>query len=336
MAYSRRAAHAGSWYEGSAAGLAAQADAILAGADGGSAAAAARLRGVIAPHAGLRWSGRVAAAAYARVREAARAQPSLKRVLLLGPSHHVRLDGLALSAAASWESPLGALRVDTAAGVALRAALAAAAVAVPLRALTRGEDEAEHSLEMQMPLLARALSAARGAGWAAGVAIFPVLVGSLSGGAAAAAAGALAPFLHCPDTLTVVSTDFAHWGERFGYTPCAARPCACGAAAAADAADDDISACIRALDAEGMQHLAALDGRSFAAYLQRTANTICGRKPLALLLDMLAAAHARGGARMCLDFVAYAQSAAVRSAQDSSVSYAAAALALRDDGAGGA
>jgi predicted class III extradiol MEMO1 family dioxygenase len=91
-----------------------------------------------------------------------------------------------------------------------------------------------------------------------------------------------------------------------------------------------------ALDAEGMQHLAALDGRAFAAYLQRTANTICGRKPLALLLDMLAVAHARGGARMCLDFVAYAQSAAVRSAQDSSVSYAAAALALRDDGAGGA
>lgn len=69
-------------------------------------------KAVIAPHAGYIYSGPIAASAYAQL---APSRDSIKRVVLLGPSHFVSFDGLAATGAAAFSTPLGTVPVDTAA-----------------------------------------------------------------------------------------------------------------------------------------------------------------------------------------------------------------------------
>ena len=66
-------------------------------------------KAIIAPHAGYRYSGPIAGSAYACL---ARGRNSIKRVVLLGPSHFVGFAGLAASSAGAFASPLGIVRVD--------------------------------------------------------------------------------------------------------------------------------------------------------------------------------------------------------------------------------
>ena len=56
--------------------------------------------------AGIRFCGHVAAASFAGLRK------DVKRVFILGPSHHVYLDSIALSQATELETPFGKLPVD--------------------------------------------------------------------------------------------------------------------------------------------------------------------------------------------------------------------------------
>src|SRR5262249_58235466 len=63
-------------------------------------------KAVIAPPAGSVYSGRVAAAAFATVRE--RAQ-MVTRVVLIGPAHYVHLRGIAVPTVDAFETPLGSV-----------------------------------------------------------------------------------------------------------------------------------------------------------------------------------------------------------------------------------
>ena len=67
-----------------------------------------KLRSVIGPHAGFRFSGPTAAWAYKNID-----QTKYERVFLLGPSHKVFLDFIATTQCKEWETPLGNLPVDT-------------------------------------------------------------------------------------------------------------------------------------------------------------------------------------------------------------------------------
>jgi len=99
-------------------------------------------KAVVAPHAGYIYSGPIAASAYVRFLAA---RESIRRVVLLGPSHRVPFDGLATTSAETWATPLGAIPVDTAAIEQIR----------PLRQVSV-LDEAhihEHSLEVHLPFL---------------------------------------------------------------------------------------------------------------------------------------------------------------------------------------
>ena len=100
-----------------------------------------RLVGLIAPHAGLRYSGPVAAHAYACLRGRSRVV-----AVLVGPSHRVAFDGVALYDRGAWETPLGPARIDEAtAALLLGDGGVVAADERPHRQ--------EHSLEMQLPFL---------------------------------------------------------------------------------------------------------------------------------------------------------------------------------------
>ena len=80
---------AGSWYPGDARAIRAEVDRYLA--DVPATALPGRLIGLIAPHAGLRYSGPVAAHAYATLRGRDRVV-----AVLVGPSHRAAFDGVAL------------------------------------------------------------------------------------------------------------------------------------------------------------------------------------------------------------------------------------------------
>ena len=106
----RPAAVAGTWYPGAAEPLRAAVDGHLAAVE---ASPAGDIVALIAPHAGLRYSGPVAACAYRAI-----AGRRYDVVMLVGPSHHYGFEGVAVWPAGAFETPLG--RVEVEAGVADR------------------------------------------------------------------------------------------------------------------------------------------------------------------------------------------------------------------------
>ena len=66
-------------------------------------------KAIIAPHAGLVYSGPIAATVYASLLAD---KERIGRVVLLGPSHRVYLEGLALCSADYYETPLGKIEID--------------------------------------------------------------------------------------------------------------------------------------------------------------------------------------------------------------------------------
>lgn len=325
---------AGSWYTANGPALARELTQWLnatgiprpgaaAAAGNGSAPACSvpdgRLRAIIAPHAGYAYSGPVAAYAYACIDPSA-----YDRVVVLGPSHHVYMPGCAVSTAATLRTPIGDLVTDDVAVAQLRATGL-------FSAFEPAADEAEHSIEMHLPYLAHVFGARRSA-----IRVTCVVVGSLSTEAEATYGAAMAPLLlDSPRTLTVVSSDFCHWGRRFRYTRLGDPPPPAGLAR---------HAAIEAMDREGMALIERQDVPGWAAYLKRTGNTICGRHPIGVLLRAVEAWQG-GGAGQASDaataggtangnelpvgrgtlrtrFLKYAQSSPVVSSADSSVSYA--------------
>ena len=261
--------------------------------------ASAPTRALIGPHAGYSYCGHVLAHAYAGVDS-----EGLRRAIVLGPCHHVYSTSATISGVDAAETPFGPLAVDEEARTALFATGAFGGM-TPL-----GDDEAEHSLELHLPFLAAALGAKQGS--PSQILIVPIMVGALSPETEASVADALAPYLADPHTLFVVSSDFCHWGARFGYTR---------TLPGLGLADG-----IEALDREGMGLIAAQDGPGWKAYLARTGNTVCGRYPISLLLATLAACE---GVEHAVGWVAYDQSSRCVGPRDSSVSYASAVVAVK-------
>jgi AmmeMemoRadiSam system protein B/AmmeMemoRadiSam system protein A len=145
--------------------------------------------GFVVPHAGLEYSGSVAASACRCLQAAAP-----KRVILLGFSHRGMGEGVAMPAVERIETPLGEVAVDTSFTVFPR---------VPESRLC------DHSVEIQLPLLQKVLP---------GVPVVPLYVGTLLAKERREAAEALAGAMHSGDVL-VASSDFTHYGRAFGYTP---------------------------------------------------------------------------------------------------------------------
>lgn len=185
----RAPAVAGSWYPGTAEAVAREVDRHLAAA--AAPPLPGRLVALVSPHAGLRYSGPVAACGYALLRS--RAVPT---VVLVGPSHRVGFDGVALQASGSWATPLGSAAID--------ADTAAAIVAAGGGVLFDDDSahEEEHSLEMQLPFLQRVVPEAR---------IVPMLMGSQSREEIDATAAALVAALAGRDAVIVASSDLSHY-----------------------------------------------------------------------------------------------------------------------------
>jgi len=147
-------------------------------------------KAVIAPHAGYVYSGRVAATAFATLRE--RAQ-MVTRVVLIGPAHYVHLRGIAVPTVDAFETPLGSVPVDA---EALRAI-----ADLPFVTPADAPHAPEHALEVELPFLQLLLPAFR---------IVPLVVGEA---APRDVADVLRRLWGGPETLIVISSDLSHYHD---------------------------------------------------------------------------------------------------------------------------
>jgi AmmeMemoRadiSam system protein B len=144
-------------------------------------------KALIVPHAALKDIGPLAALAYARL---AQDRAVIRRIILMGPAHFVRIAGIALCSAEGFATPLGVLAVD-------RRTLGrlAALQAVEIEDLAHAF---EYSLEVQLPFLQEALDE---------VLIVPLAVGQM----APETVGLLLSLLWGgPETRIIVSSDLSH------------------------------------------------------------------------------------------------------------------------------
>ncbi|MBE2258753.1 MAG: AmmeMemoRadiSam system protein B, partial [Rhodobacteraceae bacterium] len=151
-------------------------------------AAGFRPKAIIAPHAGYVYSGPIAASVYAPLHAL---RESIRRVVLLGPTHRVAVNGLAAPAVSAFATPLGVVAVD-------RAAIAAIAP-LPQVVVSDAAHALEHSLEVQLPFLQAVLEQ---------FALVPLAVGRAS---AEQVAEVLDRLWGGDETLIVISSDLSHY-----------------------------------------------------------------------------------------------------------------------------
>ncbi|XP_014237172.1 protein MEMO1 [Trichogramma pretiosum] len=295
MDVSRRASHSGSWYTDHTQELNKQLSDWLGAADLSHGPA----RAIISPHAGYSYCGACAAFAYRQISPIV-----VRKIFILGPSHHVRLAGCALTTASIYKTPLYNLKID-------KQVIKDLMDTGYFEWMSMETDEDEHSIEMQLPYIAKVMEDYKDA-----FTVVPILVGSLTPDKEAMYGKLLAPYLEDPSTLFVISSDFCHWGQRFRYTY---YDKSCGA----------IHKSIKNLDKMGMDLIENLTPSAFTDYLKKYGNTICGRHPISVLLQMIKSLKERdSNQRMNLKFLKYAQSSQCNNINDSSVSYASASLVI--------
>ncbi|RMF97818.1 MAG: AmmeMemoRadiSam system protein B [Candidatus Schekmanbacteria bacterium] len=203
---------------------------------------------LIEPHAGYIYSGKAAAAGYNCLKG-----KDIERVIILAPSHYAYFEGIALSSADYFETPLGRIPVEK--------AICSKLSKIKGFSYNDSAHSREHSIEIQLPFLQRALD---------NFSIIPLLVGEVEGSEYKRFADSIKPFIN-DKTIVIASSDFTHYGSRFGYLPFR----------------KDIPENLKRIDMAAEDFILKKDSTGFIKYFNETGITICGRKPIAILLNLL-------------------------------------------------
>ncbi len=139
---------------------------------------------MISPHAGYVFSGPVAGKGYATINK------NIKRVILIGPSHYKYIEGVVLTNADYYHTPLGKVKIDKHVVQYLRKN-------VPSTTAAEAEGP-EHCIEVQLPFLQVQLSE---------FSIVPILTGKCD---IKKIAEDLLPYID-KQTLVIASSDFSHY-----------------------------------------------------------------------------------------------------------------------------
>ncbi len=187
----KQPAVAGSFYPADKALLTKTVDSLLAGVN--DKRGEGRLVALIAPHAGYRYSGGIAAYTYDHLKER-----DIKTVILIGPSHREPFRGVSVYTGEGMMTPLGVMKVDT--------KLAAS--------LINKESEVnyipkafskEHSLEVQLPFLQRINK---------DIKVVPILIGTPTRGSFQYLTKRLTEILSRDESIIMIaSTDFSHYHD---------------------------------------------------------------------------------------------------------------------------
>ncbi len=147
------------------------------------------LLGLIAPHAGIQYSGSTAAHAYKLIEGR-----TYERVIVLGPSHFTYVGDVATTPVRAWETPLGRVPLDW-------DFVQALAARMPVHHISR---DREHSIEMQLPFLQVVLGE---------FTLVPLLMSAYTVDAARQLGLALAELVNPETDLLVASTDLSHLND---------------------------------------------------------------------------------------------------------------------------
>ncbi len=178
---------AGTWYPGNLNQLAKSIDAYLA--DAPTPELPGELVGVIAPHAGHRYSGAVAAHAFKALQGS-----DADTIVVLSPLHDAAPSPLLTTEHDAYWTPLGVIPVDRPLVKEIQTACE-----VPITPIAADH---EHSLEIELPFLQRVLNTFN---------LIPIMIRNDSAAVCLALAKALAAVLQGRRCLLVASSDLSHF-----------------------------------------------------------------------------------------------------------------------------
>ena len=188
----RPAQLAGTWYTGDPGLLAQEVGAYIQNAE--TPPADQEIVGLVAPHAGHRYSGEVAGYAYSLVRGL-----SFDTVVVVSPFHHGHRQPVLTTAHSCYQTPLGKIDVDQKHLKALETILSEQSHLT----LARLAYDQEHAVEIQLPFLQSALSGE--------FTLLPLMLSGFQAAAAIRLGEALAQILAGTNSLLVASTDLSHF-----------------------------------------------------------------------------------------------------------------------------
>lgn len=212
------------------------------------------VRALIVPHAGLSYSGSLAAACF-RLLD----RKKVRRIVLLAPSHHMPFKGVILPSYSSYRLHSGVIPVDA------KVVRELASLGAPFSLIMESKKDPhykEHALEVELPLIQEYAPRAK---------IIPLIVGSLDPSEVKKVSQALKKYLD-KETVVVVSSDFTHYGPRFDNIPFKV--------------DQATPFKIRSLDNGLLQPIFNRSLSQFLTHITEAESTVCGKNPLSVLLGL--------------------------------------------------
>ncbi len=242
----RPSALAGSWYPGDAKELAQMVDGFLAKAT--IPAVQGKVVALISPHAGYAWSGLAAAHGYKLIHKG-----DYDVVVIMAPSHTTAFHGASILDVDYYSTPLGRIPLARDICDKLREN--------PLIGCRPEAHYTEHSVEIQLPFLQRRLEEFQ---------LVPIVMGDMRPDEMREVGQAIQAAVAGRRVLFVASSDFTHYGFRFGYLPFT----------------NDQKNKLKALDMGAVERIVDKDFDGFIEYKKRTGITVCGWIPISTLLSM--------------------------------------------------
>lgn len=182
---------AGTWYPNHPKTLAQMVDQFLQAADGSGPDG--KPLAILAPHAGLRYSGPVAGYSFNCLRGL---RPEV--VVVIGPMHHLHTAPLLTSGHEAYETPLGVVKVDKDSVEHIHHSLKESLG----YGLTRIREDPEHSVEVELPFLQRLFG---------DFLLLPIMIVNQHLAVAEALGRALAEALRGRSVVMVASSDLSHY-----------------------------------------------------------------------------------------------------------------------------
>jgi AmmeMemoRadiSam system protein B/AmmeMemoRadiSam system protein A len=202
--------------------------------------------GAITPHAGYTFSGHVASSIYKLI-----SQSKKKNIIILAPSHHIPLKGIALLSSNAYKTPLGIIPIQK--------TIYNKIAALPFCTYNNNIFAKEHSLEMQIPLIQWHIPNAK---------IIPLIIGNITKKQRQKIASLLKSYL--PNAVIIATSDFTHHGEKYKYSPF----------------KSNVQDNIRQLDSYIIQPILNNNPSQFLKNIKTTKASICGSMPISVLLDI--------------------------------------------------
>lgn len=250
------------------------------------------IKAVISPHAGYRFCGPTAGAVYSQINP-----ENYEKVVIIGPSHYESFKGVLLSSYEYFDSPFGEIKVDKSLNDKLLKNK-------HFNTANQRVDIQEHSIEMEIPFLKYIFDQKNRK-----FEIIPMIVGYTNLNDNFEIANALKHFYQDEKVLFVISSDFCHWGNNYGYL-------------FYDNSKGEIWESIKFYDLMAIKIMNKFNPKEFEEYFDKYGNTICGRKPISILLSLIDTFEKETKDNDEFICLKYSQSEKVVNKSQNSVSYA--------------